>query len=773
MNYNNQSGTAAISIGKADAVVTVTGYSGTFDAAAHGATGSAAGVVGDPSAAGSTLSLGASFTNAPGGTASWSFAGGANYNNQSGSAAIAIGKADAVVTVAGYSGTFDAATHGATGSAAGVVGDPSAAGSTLSLGASFTNAPGGTANWSFTGGTNYNDQNGTAAIAIGKADAVVTVTGYSGTFDAAAHGATGSAAGSGGRSVGGGEHAVAGRELHQRARWNGELVVRRRHELQQPERQRRDRDRQGRRGGDGHRLQRHVRCGGTWRDGLGGGCRGRSVRGGEHAVAGRELHRRARRHGELVVHGWDELQRPERQRRDRDRQGRRGRDSHRLQRHVRCGGTWRDGLGRGSGGRSVGGGEHAVAGRELHQRARWNGELVVRRRHELQQPEWQRRDQHRQGRRGGDSHWLQRHVRCGGTWRDRLGRGCGGDPSAAGSTLSLGASFTNAPGGTANWSFTGGTNYNNQSGTAAIAIGKANATVTVSGFTGPFDGVAHGATGTFVGVPGDPTAAGGALNLGASFTLVPGGTANWSFTGGTNYNNQTGSVAIIIGVATTTSTVTASPSSQQYTDKATLTATLSPASLAGVPAATDVTFYVGTQFVGGPVALNAAGVGVLVNVALLEPLPFGTSPTGQMSPGVHTVKAVFGGKNPNFAITDPTSTLTITSEDARATYTGASFASTSGSNSSTAKVTLSATIQDITATAEAAGDASFGDIRNARVSFINRDNNTVIASNLPVGLVSAGDTKTGTVTYDWTVDIGARELRQFHHRNQGHELLQP
>ena len=75
----------------------------------------------------------------------------------------------------------------------GVAGDLSAAGSSLNLGASFTNVPGGTANWTFTGGTNYNNQNGTAVIVINKATATVTVNGYTGVYDAAAHGATGSA----------------------------------------------------------------------------------------------------------------------------------------------------------------------------------------------------------------------------------------------------------------------------------------------------------------------------------------------------------------------------------------------------------------------------------------------------------------------------------------------------------------------------------------------------------------------------------------------------
>ncbi len=308
-------------IAKANAAVNVSGYTGSYDAAAHGATGSVVGVAADPSAAGSSLDLGASFTNAPGGTANWIFTGGTNYNDQIGTAAITIDKANAVVTVDGYTGIYDAAAHGATGSAVGVTGDLSAAGSSLNLGGSFTDAPGGTANWVFSGGTNYNDQNGTAAIVIGKANAAVVVNGYTGIYDAAAHGATGSAV------------------------------------------------------------------------------------------------------------------------------------------------------------------------------------------------------------------------------------GVTGDLSAVGSSLDLGGSFTNAPGGTATWTFLGGINYHDQSGTADIVINKADAIVTVNGYSGTYDAASHGATGYVEGVDAAFAALGSSLDLGDSFTDAPGGVANWSFSGGTNYNDQNGSVAISIARA--------------------------------------------------------------------------------------------------------------------------------------------------------------------------------------------------------------------------------
>ena len=56
--------------------------------------------------------------------------------------------------------------------------------------------------------------------------------------------------------------------------------------------------------------------------------------------------------------------------------------------------------------------------------------------------------------------------------------------AALGSNLDLGLSFTDVPGGTANWTFLGGINYTDQTGSVAIVIAKATATVNVLGYTG-------------------------------------------------------------------------------------------------------------------------------------------------------------------------------------------------------------------------------------------------------------------------------------------------
>ena len=117
------------------------------------------------------------------------------------------------------------------------------------------------------------------------------------------------------------------------------------------------------------------------------------------------------------------------------------------------------------------------------------------------------------------------------------------------SGLDLGASFTNVPGGTADWTFTDATgNYNDADGSVAIVIDKAEATIAVNGTTVTYDGNAHGTSGSATGV-GNTVLSG--LDLGASFDNVPGGTANWIFTDATgNYNDAGGSVEIVIMQAT-------------------------------------------------------------------------------------------------------------------------------------------------------------------------------------------------------------------------------
>ena len=102
-------------------------------------------------------------------------------------------------------------------------------------------------------------------------------------------------------------------------------------------------------------------------------------------------------------------------------------------------------------------------------------------------------------------------------------------------------------------SYAGDVNSSPSTDSKNFTITKADATINVVGWTGTYDGAAHGASGTATGVGGVDLS--GSLNLGATFTDVPGGTANWNFSN-LNYNDASGSVQIVINQAPSTTVVT-------------------------------------------------------------------------------------------------------------------------------------------------------------------------------------------------------------------------
>jgi len=131
---------------------------------------------------------------------------------------------------------------------------------------------------------------------------------------------------------------------------------------------------------------------------------------------------------------------------------------------------------------------------------------------------------------------------------------------------------------------------------------------------------------------------------------------------------------------------------------------------------------------------------------------------GVMKPGIKTVSAVINGIAPEFSVSQPDNTsLTITKEDARIIYTGDEMKATASSSTSTATITLRANILDITAAiTDFATDPNAGDIRNAMVMFVDRDNsNAPISGWIPVtDLVDITVKKIGSVEFNWNVNIG-------------------
>jgi hypothetical protein len=405
-NYEAVSNTGSIIINKADAAFNITPYTGVYDAAPHNITGTASGAGGVDLTSG--LTFGASFTDVPGGTGTWNFAGGTNYNDSSGTAPITITKATATFNIAPYSGVYDAQPHNISGTASGVGSVDLTSG--LTFGTSFTDVPGGTGTWSFVGGNNYNDASGNADVTITKATASFSITPYSGVYDAAAHNLTGTASG------------VAGANLT---------------------------------------------------SGLTFGTSFTDVPGGT--------------------------------------------------------GTW------------------SFAGGTNYNDS--SGTAPV----EITKATATFSITPYSGTYDGAAHNIT------GT-----ASGVGGVDLTSG--LNFGSPFTDVPGGTGTWTFNGGTNYNNDSGSAPVSITKASATINITPYTGVYDGAAHNITGTASGVAGADLTSG--LSFGSPFTDVPGGTGTWTFAGGTNYNDDSGTGAVTITPAGSSVTVTCPTTPQVYTGAA-------------------------------------------------------------------------------------------------------------------------------------------------------------------------------------------------------------
>ena len=92
-----------------------------------------------------------------------------------------IDKANAMVTVTGFSGVYDGNPHGVVSSSAKGVNNEDLTGLSIAP-TTYTNVPGGLIHWTFTN-QNYADQAGDATVTITKAAATIVVNSYSVTYD--------------------------------------------------------------------------------------------------------------------------------------------------------------------------------------------------------------------------------------------------------------------------------------------------------------------------------------------------------------------------------------------------------------------------------------------------------------------------------------------------------------------------------------------------------------------------------------------------------------
>jgi PKD repeat protein len=220
-------------------------------------------------------------------------------------------------------------------------------------------------------------------------------------------------------------------------------------------------------------------------------------------------------------------------------------------------------------------------------------------------------------------------------------------------------------------------------------------------------------------------------------------------------NTATCSFTVTVKAVTTTSSLNISTTNVQYSDKPTFTARITNGgSNCGSSAAATATFKLDAEVLATvPMQVNGNDLVAVYNDKAFTDAP-GTNKTASVE---------FNTINEAFVVTNPSAiNFSIVKEDAAAHYSGALFVSTAAANNGSATINLKATVRDITAeTGNALYDAFEGDIRNATATFINRDNNTVIAANVPLVLATPGDTKTAIASYNWNIDIGSANSQSY------------
>jgi hypothetical protein len=320
-------------------------------------------------------------------------------------------------------------------------------------------------------------------------------------------------------------------------------------------------------------------------------------------------------------------------------------------------------------------------------------------------------------------------------------------------------------------------NYLGSSVTGSHTVNKADTALTVSSSE---NGSTFGDSVTFtatlsVKTPGsgtptgiswtiDSQPAGTGSTLTIATLIVGTHTVSASYAGDSNFNGSSASLANGQKVSGYPVSAALTAPSRPYSDLETFTISVPNTMFNGLTATTAgtvVTFSIGTQTMGTCTLAASGGSNTCsLTTALIEPsatpagVPTGTAANGQMAPGSRTVTASYT-MNSNFLVTGNSGTLAIAQENATAVYSGNLFYGMGSATSGT--IALSATIQDPGTTT---GDPAYGDIRNARVTFIDRLTGDVFSgcANLPVGLVNMSNSTYGSASCATTVGLGTYEV---------------
>jgi VCBS repeat-containing protein len=180
----------------------------------------------------------------------------------------------------------------------------------------------------------------------------------------------------------------------------------------------------------------------------------------------------------------------------------------------------------------------------------------------------------------------------------------------------------------------------------------------------------------------------------------------------------------------------------QYSDPAAVTATLRDAATNAALSGKTVTFDLASLSASD----DTDGSGIAESSILLDLDPTLSG---------YLIESDFAGDD-CYAPSSDSDAFDVTQEDARVTYTGALFVGTACTTCGNAAVTLAATVEGATA---AGLDPDTGDILNATLTFINRENNQVLCT-APLGLVGS-DPELATGTCTWDANIGNSDSDDF------------
>jgi hypothetical protein len=239
------------------------------------------------------------------------------------------------------------------------------------------------------------------------------------------------------------------------------------------------------------------------------------------------------------------------------------------------------------------------------------------------------------------------------------------------------------------------------------------------------------------------------------YTITPSGLTSPDY----SISFHTGTLHVIIKP---TSLSVSSPNPVQYSDQATLTATVGGYSAGATVGGGSVAFTVNGATVCGGAGQPACPTPNGSGVATLTYAELVLGPSGTP----YAVSAAYIPANSNFSGSGPSSPpagLTVTAEDARVTYIGPTVVWTASPTSTTTTVQLMATLRDISVVSgDPATDAFPGDIRTATLRFVDRANGNALLCAPTLALVNPADSKTATATCSYSVSLGSQSGLSLH-----------